>query len=91
MWTSSTISTPSSGTTPSGSTTRSSARSASALSPGSEFVVGAAALDANDYIIYNDATGAVLYDSDGAGGAAAIQFAQVDAGLVLTNLDFFVV
>jgi len=58
---------------------------------GSQFVIGAAALDANHRIIYNDATGALLYDSDGSGAAAAIQFAQVDPGLALTNFDFLVV
>ena len=36
-------------------------------------------------------TGAVYYDSDGTGGVAQIQFAQLDPGLVLTNHDFFVV
>jgi serralysin len=58
---------------------------------GSQFVVGPAASDANHRIIYNDATGAVFYDSDGTGAAAAVQFAQVTAGLALTNFDFFVV
>jgi Ca2+-binding RTX toxin-like protein len=55
------------------------------------FVVGAAAQDASDNIIYNDVTGALLYDSDGVGAAAAIQFATVTPGLALTNLDFIVV
>jgi Ca2+-binding RTX toxin-like protein len=58
---------------------------------GSQFVIGAAALDAGDRIIYNDATGAVYYDSDGVGGTAQIQFAQLSAGLALTNFDFLVV
>jgi Ca2+-binding RTX toxin-like protein len=58
---------------------------------GSQFVIGPAALDAGDRIIYNNATGAVLYDSDGTGSAAAVQFAQLSAGLPLTNFDFFVV
>ena len=58
---------------------------------GSQFVIGAAALDAGDRIIYNNATGAVLYDSDGTGPTAAIQFARLSAGLPLTNFDFFVV
>ena len=66
-----------------------------ALAPGGlsggEFVVGAAAQDANDYIIYNDVTGALLYDSDGAGGTAAIQFAELNPGLGLSNLDIIVV
>ena len=56
-----------------------------------EFVIGAGALDANDRIIYNDATGALSYDGDGVGGAAATQFATLSTGLALTNLDFVVV
>ena len=56
-----------------------------------QFVIGAAAQDANDRIIYNNSTGAVLYDSDGTGGTAAVQFAELSAGLALTNLDFLVV
>ena len=57
---------------------------------GSQFVIGAAAQDAGDRIIYNDATGAVYYDSDGTGAAAAVQFAELSPGLALTNHDFFV-
>jgi serralysin len=54
-------------------------------------VVGPAALDASDNIIYDDTTGAIYYDSDGTGAAAAVQFAQVTAGLALSHLDFIVV
>jgi Ca2+-binding RTX toxin-like protein len=56
----------------------------------SRFVIGAAAQDAGHRIIYNDATGAVYYDSDGTGAAAAIQFAALSPGLALTNHDFYV-
>ena len=56
-----------------------------------ELVIGAAALDANDHIIYDSNTGALYYDSDGAGSTAAIQFAELSTGRALTNLDFLVV
>jgi Ca2+-binding RTX toxin-like protein len=56
-----------------------------------EFVIGAAAQDANDRIIYDSSTGALYYDSDGVGGTAAVQFAQMNTGLGLTHLDFLVV
>jgi Ca2+-binding RTX toxin-like protein len=56
-----------------------------------EFVIGAAALDANDRIIYDNSNGALSYDNDGVGGNAAIQFAQLSPGLAPTNLDFLVV
>jgi Ca2+-binding RTX toxin-like protein len=55
------------------------------------FVIGAGAADASDRVIYNSATGALYYDSDGTGSAAAIQVAQMATGLALTNNDFKVV
>jgi len=57
----------------------------------SEFVIGTAAQDANDRIIYNSSTGGLFYDNDGVGGNAQVQFAALSAGLGLTNLDFLVV
>jgi serralysin len=56
----------------------------------SAFHVGAAAHDADDRIIYNSATGALLYDADGTGGTAAVQFAQLSSGLALSEANFFV-
>ncbi|WP_455272861.1 beta strand repeat-containing protein [Rhizobium herbae] len=55
------------------------------------FHVGAAAADTSDRIIYNTATGAISYDTDGTGGTAAVQFATVSNGLSMTNADFFIV
>ena len=57
----------------------------------SAFFRGAAAHDADDRFIYNPATGALIYDRDGTGGAAAFKFATLAPGLALTHLDFFVV
>ena len=54
------------------------------------FAIGAAAQDADDRIIYDPATGALLYDSDGTGAAAAVQFAILPAGLELSSSRFVV-
>jgi Ca2+-binding RTX toxin-like protein len=56
-----------------------------------QFVIAAVAQDADDRIIYDDTTGALSFDNDGAGGAAAVQFALMSTGLALTNNDFMVV
>lgn len=55
------------------------------------FVIGSAALDGLDKIIYDPATGALLYDRDGSGSAAARQFAQLAPGLALTHEDFVII
>ena len=57
----------------------------------SRFVIGNVALDANDAIIYNNATGALSYDTDGNGVGAAVQIAVLGTGLALTHADFVVI
>jgi Ca2+-binding RTX toxin-like protein len=57
---------------------------------GSAFTTGSGAKDASDRVIYNKQSGALLYDADGAGGAAAVKVAQLSAGLSVTKNDFFV-
>jgi hypothetical protein len=63
---------------------------AGALAAGA-FYIGAAAHDADDRIIYNASSGALLYDADGAGGADAVQFAVMAHNLAMTATDFLVV
>jgi Ca2+-binding RTX toxin-like protein len=56
------------------------------------FNLGAAATDADDRIIYNPDTGALLYDADGVGGVAAVQFATLTGVTgVITNADFLII
>ncbi|WP_439614414.1 peptidoglycan DD-metalloendopeptidase family protein [Reyranella sp.] len=52
------------------------------------FFIGTAAHDADDRIIYNSTTGALMYDADGAGGQAARSFATASLGLTLMASDF---
>ncbi len=57
----------------------------------SQFKIGTQALDANDFIIYNNVTGALLYDANGSGAGVAVQIATLSAGLAMTNADFVVI
>lgn len=57
----------------------------------SGFVIGSAAQDADDRILYDSASGALSYDADGTGAAAAIRFATLATGLALTSADFLIV
>lgn len=55
------------------------------------FRSGAAAADASDRIVHNPLTGQLFYDADGSGAGAAVLFATLSAGVVLTAADFFIV
>jgi serralysin len=55
------------------------------------FVVGTVAQQDNDNILYDIATGALFYDSDGNGVATPVQFASVTPGLMLTHAHIEVV
>jgi len=59
--------------------------------PAGAFVVGTAALDADDRIIYDQATGKLFFDADGNGAGAAIQFATLDTHPVISAGDFVVI
>lgn len=54
---------------------------------------GVGAQDANDFLIYNTATGILSYDKDGSGASAAVQFAKLgtDTHPDLLSSDIFVV
>jgi Ca2+-binding RTX toxin-like protein len=56
-----------------------------------QFKIGTLASDANDFIIYNNVTGALLYDADANGAGLATQIATVGVGLAMTNADFVVI
>jgi Ca2+-binding RTX toxin-like protein len=55
------------------------------------FYIGETAHNDTDRIIYSSATGALFYDPDGMGGAAATQFAQLAPGLAMSSQDFLIV
>jgi Ca2+-binding RTX toxin-like protein len=58
-----------------------------------QFVANATgtAVDASDRILYETDTGRLFYDSNGSAAGGRIEFAQLSAGLALTNQDFFVI
>lgn len=49
--------------------------------------VGAAAGDANDFLLFDTATGALSYDADGSGSGAAVQFATLTGVTSLSASD----
>ncbi len=54
------------------------------------FIIGTAANDANDRVIYNNNTGRLLFDADGSGNGAAKTFASVGLGTVINAEDFWI-
>ena len=54
------------------------------------FYKGAHAHDGDDHIIYNPATGALFYDSNGSAAAGEVKFATLAHHLAMTAADFLV-
>jgi Ca2+-binding RTX toxin-like protein len=59
--------------------------------PAGAFVIGTSAQDADDRLIYDQTTGNLFYDADGAGGSSARLFAVLQPGTPLTVSDFTVI
>jgi Ca2+-binding RTX toxin-like protein len=60
------------------------------LTPGT-YNTGTEAVEADDRIIYDTGTGALLYDADGSGAGGAVQFALLTGAPVISAADFMVV
>ena len=56
-----------------------------------QFVLGKAAQDANDHLIYDHATGELAYDPDGSGAAAAVTIARLGANHDLENTNIHII
>jgi Ca2+-binding RTX toxin-like protein len=59
--------------------------------PAGAFFAGTAAHDADDRIVYDQATGNLYFDADGNGAGGAVQFAHVDPGTIIAASDFQVI
>ncbi len=55
------------------------------------FHIGASAADAGDRIVYNSATGALIYDANGSAAGGATHFATLSTGLALIHSNFTIV
>ena len=55
------------------------------------FVIGTAAQDSSDRIVYDQATGRLFFDADGNGAGAQIQFARLDGAPIIAANDFTVI
>ena len=55
------------------------------------FIKGDKAKDRNDYLIYDNKKGLLLYDADGSGKGAAIEFASTSTNLKMTASDFLII
>lgn len=53
--------------------------------------IGTKALDGDERIIYNGQTATLLYDANGSGSGAAVQFAKLASNLRITAADFLVI
>lgn len=53
--------------------------------------IGAKAIDANDYLIYNSFSKGLFYDADGSGAGTAVQFATLNNVSTLNANDFVVI
>ena len=59
--------------------------------PAGAFQLGASAQDADDRILYDAASGALLFDADGNGAGAAIHFATLMPGTAIVAADILVI
>jgi serralysin len=57
----------------------------------SAFWTGSSAHDSTDRVVYNKSAGVLLYDADGSGRGAPVQFATIAKDLKLTYADFLVI
>jgi VCBS repeat-containing protein len=55
------------------------------------FSIGAHAADADDFIVYNNLTGALIYDSNGNAFGGEVQFATLANHAAIANNDFVVI
>ena len=57
----------------------------------SHIVTGDAALDSDDFLIYNSGTGDLIYDSNGAANGGAVTIAILGTGLSIDSSDFTII
>lgn len=59
--------------------------------PDSQFIIGEAAADADDFIIFNSSTQQLFYDSDGNGSNAAVHIATLENNASLSAAQIFII